>query len=164
MNLCATSNFSFMAAATTLLNIPPEALASFKEVKRRAVQWKVYRIDEASFSLVEDHSGSPPGTPSAKAVADLVRVLPPADGRYFVFDLPIKNSYGGSGSKLLFFTWSPTSAGRANVIYAAQRRALDGAFTGVIDAHATCRDDVEAALKTVDGTKKSDDDAWDPDS
>jgi hypothetical protein len=34
----------------------------------------------------------------------------------------------------------------------------------VIDAHATCRDDVEAALKTADAVKKSDDDAWDPDS
>lgn len=151
-------------ATSTLLRIPPEALASFKEVKRRAVQWKVYRIDEASFSLVEDHAGSPSGTPSAKAVADLVRALPPADGRYFVFDLPTKNTYGGTGSKLLCFTWAPTSAGRQNVVYAAQRRALDAVFTGVIDAHATCRDDVEAALKTADGAKKSDDDAWDPDS
>jgi hypothetical protein len=153
-----------MSAPSTLLNIPPEAVASFKAVKRRAITWKVYRIDEASFSLIEDHAGSPSGTPNAKAIADLVRVLPPADGRYFIFDLPTKNSYGGSGSKLIFFTWAPTSAGRANVIYAAQRRALDAVFTGVIDAHVTCRDDVEAALKADDGKKGGAQDEWDPDN
>jgi hypothetical protein len=147
-------------ATSVMVSIPAAIAASFKLMKqRRVAQWKVYRIDEATFTLVEEHSGAP----SPKAVADLLRVLPPADGRYFVFDIPTKNSYGGVGSRLLFFTWAPTAAGRANVIYAAQRRVLDATFSGTLDAHATSRDDVEAALKP-DEKGAGAEDEWDPDA
>ena len=149
-----------LPSTSTMIALPAELVASWKAMKqRRTAQWKVYRIDEAAFTLVEERSGAP----SASAVADLVRALPPADGRFFVFDLPTKNSYGGSGSRLLFCTWAPTAAGRANVVYAAQRRALDTTFTGVIDMHAATREDVEAALLPPSG-KGGDADEWDPDA
>ena len=149
-----------LPSTSTMIALPPELVASWKAMKqRRTAQWKVYRIDEAAFTLVEERSGAP----SASAVADLVRALPPADGRFFVYDKPTTNSYGGVGSKLLLFTWAPTAAGRANVIYASQRRVLDVVFAGAVDAHATSRDDVEAALRT-DAAAAGASDEWDPDA
>jgi hypothetical protein len=142
------------------VSISPDIVASFKAMKqRRTAAWIMYEIDSSSFSLRETARGAP----SANAVKDLVRALPPADGRFFVFDLPIKNSYGGTGSRLMFVTWAPSAAGRANVVYAAQRRSLDAVFTGCIDAHAATRDDVEGIL-TPAGGKDTSDEAWDPDS
>lgn len=62
----------------------------------------------------------------------------------------------------MFFTWAPSAAGRANVVYAAQRRSLDAVFTGCIDAHAATRDDVESILTS--GGKEAEEAEWDPDS
>jgi hypothetical protein len=118
----------------------------------------MYRIDADTFTLEETRSGAP----GASALADLTRALPPASGAYFVFDQPTNNSYGGAGSRLLFFTWAPPAAGRANVAYAAQRRALDAVFTGCIDAHAASRDEVEAALAPARAAEADGD--WDPDA
>jgi len=146
--------------STLCVAIPASIGAAFKALKqRRAAAWIVYKITEG-FELEEAARGAP----SATAVADLLRALPPADGRYFVFDLATKNSYGGSGSRLLFFTWAPSSAGRANVVYAAQRRALDATFAGVIDAHAATREDVEAALLPPAAGGGGGGDEWDPDA
>ena len=87
--------------------------------------------------------------------------LPLAAGAYIVYDLPKQNSYGGSGSQLRFFTWAPSAApGKASVIYAAQRRALDAVFTGCIDSLAVCKADLEAVL----GGAKADEEEWDPDA
>ena len=151
-----------LPASTSLsVTIPPEIGIAFKSMKqKRTAAWMMYSIDSESFTLKE----SARGIPGPNALKDLVRALPPADGRFIVFDLAIKNSYGGAGSRLLFITWAPSAAGRANVIYAAQRRTLDNVFTGCIDAHAATRDDVENILKPESEKSKGGDDEWDPDA
>lgn len=148
-----------MAAADVKISIPEAIAAEYKALKqKRKHAWMLLRIDGASFALELVKTG-PPG---AGALAELLRALPPAGGGYIVFDLPIKNSYGGSGSKLFLINWAPASAGRGNVIYAQQRRALDGVFTGVIDAHAATKGDVEALLSP--GKAGDDDGDFDPDA
>ena len=60
----------------------------------------------------------------------------------------------------------PESAEAAKVpitpplLSAAQRKALDGVFTGCIDALATCKGDLEAVL----GAAKKEEAEWDPDA
>ena len=88
------------APSSLSLSISPEIGAAFKMMKqKRTSSWIMYEVQSESFSLRETARGAP----GANAVKDLIRALPPADGRFFVFDLPIKNSYGGSGSRLMFF-------------------------------------------------------------
>lgn len=139
--------------------IPPEVAATFKDLKqRRKLAWMLMRIDTEHFRLEVVKTG----TPGPQALAELLAALPLGNGAYFVFDLPVKNTYGGQGSSLRFFTWAPAAApGKATVIYAAQRKTLDTVFTGCIDALATCKGDVETAL----GAQSSkDDEEWDPDA
>lgn len=146
-------------AASLLVSVSDAVVRAFAALKtKRAHAWLLLRVDEASFSL--ELAGSAP--PSPGALPALLRALPPAEGRFFVFDKEIKNSYGGTGSRILFFTWAPPSAGRTNVVYAAQRRALNSTFTGVIDAHAACTADIEAVLKEGKGEEGNEE--WDPDA
>lgn len=140
-----------------LLSIPDSIKATFKALKQKRVwAWLLLRINTDTFSLEEVKTGAP----GPRALQELLSSLPLAAGAYIVYDLPTTNSYGGSGSQLRFFTWAPSAApGKANVIYAAQRKALDGVFTGCIDALATCKGDLEAVL----GAAKKEEAEWDPD-
>ncbi len=142
-----------------MIAIPPEVASAFKDLKtRRKHAWLLLRIDTERFALEVVKAGAP----GPRALAELLAALPLAAGAYFVYDLPTKNSYGGSGSSLRFFTWAPTAApGKATVIYASQRRALDAVFTGCIDSLAVCKGDVEGAL----GAKGAEvEEEWDPDA
>jgi cofilin len=141
-----------------LVSVPAPCSDAFKQLKtRRTWQFLVYRIDEATLSLELVKSGAP----SPSAVSELLRCLPPAEGRFCVFDLATKNTYGGSGNRIYLITWAPTSAGRGNVVYAAQRRALDKAFTGCIDGFASSSADIEALLKPTAAVEEGE---WDCDA
>jgi hypothetical protein len=141
-----------------LLTVPDSVKATFKALKQqRKHAWLLLRINAEQFCLEEVKTGAP----GPRALPELLSALPLAAGAFVVYDLPTQNSYGGSGSKLFLFTWAPSAApGKANVIYAAQRKALDGVFTGCIDSLATCKADVEAVL----GAKKGVEEEWDPDA
>lgn len=160
--MASTLPLGVLPSSTSLsVSVPNDIIVAFKAFKqKRSATWIAYAIDAASFTLKETDRG----IPGPNVVKDLVRALPPADGRYFVFDLAVKNSYGGAGSRLLFVTWAPSAAGRANVIYAAQRRTLDVVFTGCIDAHAATRDEVERQCSHETDKAGAGDDDWDPDA
>ncbi len=142
-----------------MVTIPPEVVAQFKDLKtKRKYAWLLMRIDTERFALEVVKAGAP----GPQALAQLLAALPLSSGAYFVYDLPTKNSYGGQGSSLRFFTWAPAAApGKATVIYASQRRALDTVFKGCIDALATGKGDVESALGTQGGAAEEE---WDPDA
>ena len=141
------------------VTIPADVVAAFKDLKtKRKHAWLLLRINPEQFSLEVLRTGAP----GPRALAELLAALPLAAGAYFVYDLPTKNSYGGAGSSLRFFTWAPSAApGKATVIYASQRKALDAVFTGCIDALATSKGDVEAALGDKSGAGEEE---WDPDA
>jgi hypothetical protein len=141
------------------VSIPQEVQSLFKDLKtKRKYAWLLLRINQESFSLEVVKTG----TPGPAALEQLLAALPLAAGAYFVYDLPVKNSYGGSGSSLRFYTWAPSAApGKATVIYASQRKSLDSVFTGCIDNLATNKADIETALGS---TKKGESDEWDPDA
>jgi hypothetical protein len=145
-------------ASDMLLHVPDTIKATFKALKQqRKHAWLLLRINAEKFCLEEVKTGAP----GPRALQELLSALPPAAGAYIVYDLPKQNTYGGSGSQLRFFTWAPSAApGKANVIYAAQRKALDGVFTGCIDALATSKADLEAVL----GAAKAAEEEWDPDA
>jgi len=142
-----------------MISIPPEVVSAFKDLKtRRKHAWLLLRIDTEKFALEVVKAGAP----GPRALPELLSALPLAAGAYFVFDLPTKNTYGGQGSSLRFFTWAPAAApGKATVIYASQRRALDAVFTGCIDSLATSKGDVEAALGSQGAAVEEE---WDPDA
>ena len=145
-------------SSSMMVAIPDSVKATFKALKQqRKYAWMILRINSDTFSLEEVRTGAP----GPKALQELLAALPLAAGAYIVYDLPKQNSYGGSGSQLRFFTWAPSAApGKASVIYAAQRRALDAVFTGCIDSLAVCKADLEAVL----GGAKADEEEWDPDA
>jgi hypothetical protein len=141
-----------------LLEIPQSVRDTFKALKQqRKHAWLLLRINSEKFCLEEVKTGAP----GPRALQELLSALPLAAGAYIVYDLPKANTYGGQGSQLRFFTWAPSAApGKANVIYAAQRKALDGVFTGCIDALATCKADLQAVL----GAGVVEEAEWDPDA
>lgn len=142
-----------------MVAVPAEVVAAFKDLKtRRKHAWLLMRINTEAFALEVVKTGAP----GPRALSELLAALPLASGAYFVFDLPTKNSYGGQGSSLRFFTWAPAAAlGKSTVVYASQRRALDGVFTGCIDSLATSKGDVEAALQSEPSAAEEE---WDPDA
>jgi Cofilin/tropomyosin-type actin-binding protein len=145
-------------SSAPLLSIPPECITAFKELKtKRAFQWLSYKINEQELSLELSKAGKPSNT----AVAEMIKSLPEAEGRFLIFDLAVKNSYGGAGSRIYLISYAPSSAGRNNIAYAAQRRALDKAFTGCIDAHAGSKQDIE---KLLNADAKTVEEEWDPDA
>jgi hypothetical protein len=170
--------------------VPAEVATLFKDLKtHRKYSWLMFTINMDTFSLEVKEKGAP----GPKALVELMRCLPPAAGCYIVYDLPVKNTYGGMGSSLKFITWAPTSApgesfgawtfahcvpvklshtkpsltplfsGKTTVAYAQQRRSLNTVFTGVIDSLATTRSDIEGLLGEKKGDKDGGDD-WDPDA
>ena len=155
----AVASLPAATESSLCVTIPADVVATFKDLKtRRKHAWQLLRINSETFTLETVKTGAP----GPRALAELLAALPVAAGAYFVFDLPTKNSYGGAGSSLRFFTWAPSAApGKATVIYASQRKSLDAVFTGCIDALATCKGDVEAALG---GGKGAADEEWDPDA
>jgi cofilin len=143
------------------ITVPPEISTLFKDLKtRRKYAWLMLSINMDTFSLEVKKTG----LPGPKQLQELLSSLPPAAGCFIVYDLPVKNTYGGLGSSLKFITWAPTSApGKTTVAYAQQRRSLDTVFTGVIDSLATTRSDIEGLLGGGDKGDK-DDGEWDPDA
>jgi hypothetical protein len=144
--------------ASAKISVPDSVAAAWKDMKqRRKCRWMTFKLDQGTFALDVDKTGEPSSTASSFAKA-----FPDSDARYGVFDLPVTNKYGGSGSKLLFFMWCPPTAGRNNLFYASQRRGLDTFFSGVEDRQVTTRKAVEDALGG--GAKGDEDDDFDPDA
>ncbi len=188
------------SATGTSITVPDAVRQAFLDMKqKRAHRWMTFKLDQTTFELsVADTSGpgagasagavggtgaaaaASAGTANLKAeVAAFVKKLPDSEARYAVFDLPIQNKYGGSGTRLYLFLWAPASAGRSNLFYASQKKSLSSFFSGVEDAQVSSRKAVEDVLlpppaaaagggAKFGGAKKSggggDDSDFDPDA
>lgn len=140
------------------ITVPDDVKAEFSKMRlRRAHRWMTFRIDQDTFTLQVAAKGD-----DKSSVAAFLKALPDGDARYGVYDQLVANKYGGSSTKLFLFMWSPPSAGRQNVLYAAQRRAIDSFFTGInVDKQVSKKSDIESTL----GVSKDDDEGdWDPDA
>jgi cofilin len=147
------------SSTSSKIAVSDELVAQWKDMKqKRSCRWMTFKLDQGSFRLDVDKTGPPSSDAAAFAKA-----LPDGDSRYGVFDLPVTNKYGGSGSKLIFFMWAPATAGRNNLFYASQRKGLVGVFQGVEDKQVTTRKAVQDALG---GGAKDDGDGddFDPDA
>ena len=160
-----------MSGGAASVAIPADVTASYADFKqRRKFRWMTLRLDTERFELSVDRTGAPGST-----VDDFVRALPDGEPRYAIYDLVIKNNYGGTNTRLYLFTWTPATAGRNNLAYASSRKGLDAFFSGVESKQATSRKDIVDVLSPAPapaarkGGKAAagagdDDDAFDPDA
>jgi hypothetical protein len=149
--------------SVTVPDAVKDAYRAFKQ--RRTARWMTFRLDADRFELEVAASGGTSAPAAAAVAADAAafgRALPDSEARYGVFDLPITNKYGGSGSKLLLFIWCPPTAGRSNVLYVAQRGSLREYFSGVEDRQVATRKAVADALAPASAAKEDSD--FDPDA
>ncbi len=138
------------------VTVPEATATAFKDMKqKRKYRWMQFRLTE-TFDLEVAKTGAP-----SEGVKDFVKALPDTEARFAVYDLPVTNKYGGSGSKLILFLWAPPTAGRHNMMYSSQRRSVDSFFTGVEDRQVTNKKAVEDALG---GKVEKEDSDFDPDA
>jgi hypothetical protein len=147
--------------AATVLPSVSEALTSLKQ--RRAFQWILLRIDPDSLQVAVERTGS--------GDAALLAALPRNDARFLIYDRESQRQAGPSSTRgIAFVTWTPDGAhARAKALYSSQRRALDGAVTGVHDAHAASAAQLWRALGRQPDVAAANEEeeaqaAWDPDA
>ena len=148
-----------MANTAHKIEIAPEVVEIYKNFKqKRQYKWLIFKLNQETFQMEITNQGAP-----NTGVAEFVKAFPDTDARYGIYDLPIQNKYGGSGSKLILFIWCPSTAGRNNMFYASSRRSLDVFFQGTEDKQVTTRKAIEEILNP---SKKGndDDDEFGPDA
>lgn len=149
-----------MSNVAHAIEITPEVAETYKDFKqKRKYKWLMFKLNQETFRLEITNTGAP-----SSGVAEFVKAFPDTDARYGMYDLPIQNKYGGSGSKLILFIWCPATAGRNNMFYASSRRSLDSFFQGSEDRQVTNRKGIEEVLNPPKKGNTDDDDEFDPDA
>ena len=119
-----------------------------------------FAVDASTFELRVDVAA-----PASASGADLVKALPATHARYVLHDHEFSTRDGRKASKLYCILWTPSGAvGKDNMLYASQRRALDGAFTGIEDAQCSSTTQVAALLGLAALMPDDDEPEWDPDA
>ncbi|KAF9344673.1 cofilin [Mortierella sp. AD094] len=127
-------------SAPTGVQLNPECVAAFQELKAGKIKYVIYKISDDQKSIIVE-------TKAKTATYDqFLTRLPTKECRWAVYDFDYKTAEGAR-SKIVFYTWSPDDAVvKSKMLYAASKDTLRRPLTGIqAEIQGTSFDEVSYA-------------------